>query len=64
MKKTLIITALIIVAGGLAVNEAFNAFHKSPLGKLKQINDQKQNVEKLIKDGPLEIKPQPALKLQ
>ena len=63
MKKTLIITAIVLVAGAFAASEAYNAFNRSPLGKLKQINDQKQNVEKLIKDGPLEIK-QPALKLQ
>ena len=63
MKKTLIVTALIVVFGGIAVNEAFKAFNNSPLGTLKKLNDRKEAIEKLVEEGPLEIK-QPALKLQ
>ena len=63
MKKTLIVTAVIVVFGGLAVNEAFKAFNNSPLGTLKKLNDRKEAIEKLVEEGPLEIK-QPALKLQ
>ena len=64
MKKTLIVTALVVVFGGIAVNEAFKAFNNSPLGTVKQLNDKKEAIEKLIEEGPLEIKPEPALKLQ
>mgnify|MGYP003115488844 CR=1 FL=1 len=63
MKKTLIVTTLIVVFGGIAVNEAFKAFNNSPLGTLKKLNDRKEAIEKLVEEGPLEIK-QPALKLQ
>ena len=63
MKKTLIVTAVIVVFGGIAVNEAFKAFNNSPLGTLKKLNDRKEAIEKLVEEGPLEIK-QPALKLQ
>ena len=63
MKKTLIVTTLIVVFGGIAVNEAYKAFNNSPLGTLKKLNDRKEAIEKLVEEGPLEIK-QPALKLQ
>ncbi len=63
MKKTLIVTTLIVVFGGIAVNEAFKAFNNSPLGTLKKLNDRKEAIEKLVEEGPLEIK-QPELKLQ
>ena len=63
MKKTLIVTAIIVVFGGIAVNEAFKAFNNSPLGTIKKLNDRKEAIEKLVEEGPLEIK-QPALKLQ
>ena len=63
MKKTLIVTTLIVVFGGIAVNDAFKAFNNSPLGTLKKLNDRKEAIEKLIEEGPLEIK-QPELKLQ
>ena len=63
MKKTLIVTTLIVVFGGIAVNEAFKAFNNSPLGTLKKRSDRKEAIEKLIDEGPLEIK-QPELKLQ
>ena len=63
MKKTLIITAVLVVVGGFAVKKAFEMYENSPLGTLKQLNDRKEAIEKLIEDGPLEIK-QPSLKLQ
>jgi len=63
MKKTLIVTTLIVVFGGIAVNEAFKAFNNSPLGTLKKLNDRKEAIEKLMDEGPLEIK-QPEFKLQ
>ena len=63
MKKTLIVTAVVVVLGGIAVNEAYKAFNNSPLGTLKTLNDRKEAIEKLVEEGPLEIK-QPALKLQ
>ena len=63
MKKTLIVTTLIVVFGGIAVNEAYKAFNNSPLGTLKKLNDRKEAIEKLMDEGPLEIK-QPELKLQ
>ena len=63
MKKTLIVTTLIVVFGGIAVNEVFKAFNNSPLGTLKKLNDRKEVIEKLVEEGPLEIK-QPELKLQ
>ena len=44
MKKTLIVTTLIVVFGGIAVNEAFKAFNNSPLGTLKQLNDKKETI--------------------
>ena len=56
-------TTLIVVFGGLAINEAFKAFNNSPLGTLKKLNDRKEAIEKLVEEGPLEIK-QPELKLQ
>ncbi len=63
MKKTLIITAVLVVVGGFAVKKAFEMYENSPLGTLKQLNDRKEAIEKLVEDGPLEIK-QPSLKLQ
>ena len=63
MKKTLIVTTLIVVFGGLAINEAFKAFNNSPLGTLKKLNDRKETIEKAIEDPNTLIK-QPALKLQ
>lgn len=63
MKKTLIVTTLIVVFGGIAVNEAFKAFNNSPLGTLKQLNDKKETIEKAIEDPNTLIK-QPKLKLQ
>ena len=63
MKKTLIVTAVIVVFGGIAVNEAFKAFNNSPLGTLKKLNDRKETIEKAIEDPTTLIK-QPALKLQ
>ena len=63
MKKTLIVTAVVLVVGGFGVKKAVDAFTNSPLGAVKQLNDRKEAIEKLVKDGPLEIK-QPSLKLQ
>ena len=63
MKKTLIITAVLVVVGGFAVKKAFEMYENSPLGTLKQLNDRNEAIEKIIEDGPLEIK-QPSLKLQ
>ena len=63
MKKTLIVTAVVVVLGGVAVNEAYKAFNNSPLGTLKKLNDRKENIEKAIEDPSTLIK-QPALKLQ
>tara|TARA_R100000353_G_scaffold109623_4_gene78716 strand:- start:754 stop:945 length:192 start_codon:yes stop_codon:yes gene_type:complete len=63
MKKTLIITAVLVVVGGFAVKKAFEMYENSPLGTLKQLNDRKEAIEKIMEDGPLEIK-QPSLKLQ
>tara|TARA_Y100001963_G_scaffold42527_1_gene59582 strand:- start:74 stop:265 length:192 start_codon:yes stop_codon:yes gene_type:complete len=63
MKKTLIITAVLVVVGGFAVKKAYEMYENSPLGTLKQLNDRKEAIEKIIEDGPLEIK-QPSLKLQ
>ena len=63
MKKTLIVTAVIVVFGGIAVNEAFKAFNNSPLGTIKKLNDRKETIEKAIEDPSTLIK-QPALKLQ
>ena len=56
-------TTVVVVLGGIAVNEALKAFNNSPLGTLKKLNDRKETIEKLVKEGPLEIK-QTALKLQ
>tara|TARA_R100001594_G_scaffold1500_1_gene6549 strand:- start:2402 stop:2599 length:198 start_codon:yes stop_codon:yes gene_type:complete len=65
MKKPLIITAVILVLGGFAVKEVLNIFNASPLGQLKQLNDKKEAVEKLLEKGPLEITPeQSPLKIQ
>ena len=63
MKKTLIVTAVVVVFGGIAVNEAYKAFNNSPLGAVKNLSDRKEAIEKIMEEGPLEIK-QPALKLQ
>ena len=63
MKKRLIVTAVVLVVGGFGVHKAFEAFNNSPLGAVKQLNDRKEAIEKIIEDGPLEIK-QPSLKLQ
>ena len=38
MKKTLIVTAVVVVLGGVAVNEAYKAFNNSPLGTLKKLS--------------------------
>ena len=56
-------TAVVVVLGGVAVNEAFKAFNNSPLGTLKKLNDRKETIEKAIEDPSTLIK-QPALKLQ
>ena len=56
-------TTLIVVFGGIAVNEAFKAFNNSPLGTLKKLNDRKETIEKAIEDPTTLIK-QPELKLQ
>ena len=63
MKKTLIVTAVILVVGGFGVKKAVDAFNNSPLGAVRQLHDPKEAIEKLVEDGPLEIK-QPSLKLQ
>ena len=63
MKKTLIVTAVVVVLGGVAVNEVYKAFNNSPLGTLKKLNDRKETIEKAIEDPNTLIK-QPALKLQ
>ena len=63
MKKTLIVTAVIVVFGGIAVNEAFKAFNNSPLGTIKKLNDRKETIEKAIEDPSTLIK-KPELKLQ
>ena len=63
MKKTLIVTAVVVVLGGVAVNEVFKAFNNSPLGTLKKLNDRKETIEKAIENPSTLIK-QPALKLQ
>ena len=63
MKKTLIVTTVVVVLGGVAVNEAFKALNNSPLGTLKKLNDRKETIEKAIEDPSTLIK-QPALKLQ
>ena len=63
MKKTLIVTAVVVVFGGIAVNEAYKAFNNSPLGAVKKLNDRKEAIEKIIEGGDLKIE-QPALKLQ
>ena len=63
MKKTLIVTTVVVVLGGVAVNEAFKAFNNSPLGTLKKLNDRKETIEKAIEDPTTLIK-QPELKLQ
>ena len=56
-------TAVVVVLGGVAVNEAFKAFNNSPLGTIKKLNDRKETIEKAIEDPSTLIK-QPALKLQ
>ena len=63
MKKTLIVTVIVLAVGGFGVKKAVDAFNNSPLGAVKQLNDRKEAIEKLVEDGPLEIK-QPSLKLQ
>ena len=63
MKKTLIVTAVVIVFGGIAVNEAYKAFNNSPLGTVKQLNDKKEQLEKAL-ENPTTLIEQPALKLQ
>ena len=63
MKKTLIVTTVVVVLGGVAVNEVYKAFNNSPLGTLKKLNDRKETIEKAIEDPSTLIK-QPALKLQ
>ena len=63
MKKTLIVTTVVVVLGGIAVNEALKAFNNSPLGTLKKLNDRKETIEKAIENPSTLIK-QPALKLQ
>ena len=56
-------TTVVVVLGGIAVNEALKAFNNSPLGTLKKLNDRKETIEKAIEDPSTLIK-QPALKLQ
>ena len=56
-------TAVVVVFGGIAVNEAYKAFNNSPLGTVKKLNDRKEAIEKIIEGGDLKIE-QPALKLQ
>ena len=56
-------TTLIVVFGGIAVNEAFKAFNNSPLGTVKQLNDKKEQLEKAL-ENPTTLIEQPALKLQ
>ena len=56
-------TAVVVVLGGVAVNEAYKAFNNSPLGTLKKLNDRKETIEKAIED-PSTLIQQPALKLQ
>ena len=56
-------TTVVVVLGGVAVNEAYKAFNNSPLGTLKKLNDRKETIEKAIEDPSTLIK-QPALKLQ
>ena len=63
MKKTLIVTTVVVVLGGVAVNEVYKAFNNSPLGTLKKLNDRKETIEKLIEDPTTAIK-KPELKLQ
>ena len=63
MKKTLIITAVVVVLGGVAVNEAYKAFYNSPLGTVKQLSDKKEQLEKALED-PTTLIEKPALKLQ
>ena len=63
MKKTLIVTAVVVVFGGIAVNEAYKAFNNSPLGTVKQLNDKKEQLEKAL-ENPATLIEQPALKLQ
>ncbi len=63
MKKTLIVTAVIVVVGGFGVHKAYEAFNNSPLGTLKKLNDRKETIEKAIED-PSTLIQQPALKLQ
>ena len=63
MKKTLIVTAVVVVLGGIAVNEAFKAFNNSPLGTVKQLSDKKEQLEKDL-ENPTTLIEQPALKLQ
>ncbi len=63
MKKTLIVTAFIVVFGGIAVNEAYKAFNNSPLGTVKQLSDKKEKLEKAL-ENPATLIEQPALKLQ
>ena len=62
MKKTLIVTAVVVVLGGVAVNEAYKAFNNSPLGTLKKLNDRKETIEKAIED-PSTLIQKPALKI-
>ena len=65
MKKSLIITAALIVLGGFAVKEVINIFNASPVGQLKQLNDKKEAIREIMKEGPLEITPeQSPLKLK
>tara|TARA_R100000152_G_C6739883_1_gene163727 strand:+ start:404 stop:601 length:198 start_codon:yes stop_codon:yes gene_type:complete len=65
MKKSLIITAALIVLGGFAVKEVINIFNASPVGQLKQLNDKKEAIKEIMKEGPLEITPeQSPLKLK
>ena len=55
-------TAVVVVLGGVAVNEAFKAFNNSPLGTIKKLNDRKETIEKAIED-PSTLIQKPALKI-
>ena len=63
MKKTLIITVVVLGAIGFAANEAINMFNSSPLGTVKQLNDRKEAIEEAIKD-PTTLIEKPEIKLQ
>tara|TARA_R100001594_G_scaffold94371_2_gene128583 strand:+ start:525 stop:716 length:192 start_codon:yes stop_codon:yes gene_type:complete len=63
MKKTLIITVIVLGALGFAAKEAIDMFNSSPLGAVKQLNDRKEAIEEAIKD-PTTLIEKPEIKLQ